>query len=73
MPVTLTFKTLYRQAWFNYFTTYLSGVTNINNTGPTRDYSITQDASKNTVTLVLYNVGFFNYNKAIMQMTVNLA
>jgi hypothetical protein len=74
MPVTLTFKTLYRQAWFNYLTTYLSGVTNINNTMSSNpDFLITQDASKNTVTLVLYNVGFFNYNKAIMQMTVNLA
>ena len=73
MPVTITFKTLYRQAWFNYLTTYLGGVNNMNTTGPTRDYDLTQNANANTVTLILYYVGNFNYNKAIMQMTINLA
>jgi hypothetical protein len=73
MTVTLTIKTLYRQAWFNYLTSYLGGVSNINTSGANRDYDIAQNSNANTVTLTLYHVGFFNYNKAIMQMTVNLA
>jgi len=73
MPVTITFKTLYGQAWFNYLTTYLGGVNNINITGPTRDYDLTQNTNANTVTLILYHISFFNFNKAIMQMIVNLA
>ncbi len=73
MPVTINIKTLYMQAWYNYLTSYLSGVTNINSTGVNRDYDVAQDANTSTVTLTLYHVSFFNYNKAIMQMTVNLA
>jgi hypothetical protein len=69
MTINLVFKTLYGQAWYNYLVSYLGGVTNIQGA----DYSVTHDANYGTVTLRLNNVGFFNYNKAIMQMTVNLA
>ena len=69
MNVTMTFKTLYGLAWFNYLTSYLGGVTNIQGT----DYSITHSVNYDTVNLTLKNVGFFNLNKAIMQLTVNLA
>ncbi len=69
MNVTMTFKTLYGEAWYNYLTSYLSGVTNIQSD----DYWVTHDSNYETINLRLNNTGFFNYNKAILQMTVNLA
>jgi hypothetical protein len=69
MDVTMTFKTLYGKAWYNYLTSYLVGVTNI----LPADYQVTHDANYGTITLRLNDTGYFNYNKAIMQMTVNLA
>jgi hypothetical protein len=69
MPVTMTFKTLYGLAWFNYLNSYLSGVTNF---VPTDGYA-THSPNYDTVTLRLNNTGNFDYNKATVQMTVNLA
>jgi hypothetical protein len=69
MDVTMTFKTLYGKAWYNYLTNYLSGVTNVGSL----DYWVTHATNYDTVTLRLNDTGYFNYNKAIVQMTVNLA
>jgi hypothetical protein len=69
MPVTMTFKTLYGKAWFNYLTSYLSSVTNFL---PSDGYA-THNSNYDTITLRFNSTGSFNYNKAIMQMTVNLA
>jgi hypothetical protein len=69
MPVNMIFTTHYGKAWYNYLTSYLGNITNIQST----DYYINHDASYGTISLRLNNVSFFNYNKAIMQMTVNLA
>jgi len=69
MNVTMTFKTLYGKAWYNYLTTYMIGVTNVGSA----DYWVTHNTNYDTVTLRLNDTGYFNYNKAIMQMTVNLA
>lgn len=68
MTVNIIFHTPNGLAWYNYFIHYLGSVTNISPS----DYSVTHDASYGTITLQLNHVGSFNYNKAIMQMTVNL-
>ena len=68
MNVTMTFKTLYGKAWYNYLSSYLSGVPLLPS-----DYHVTHNTNYDTITLKLNNTGYFNYNKAIMQMTVNLA
>ncbi len=68
MNITMTFKTLYGKAWYNYLTSYFSGVPLLSS-----DYYVTHNANYDTIGLRLNNTGFFNYNKAIMQMTVNLA
>ncbi len=67
--VTLKFRTLYGLAWTNYLNSYLSNVTNI----LPGDYQVTHYTNNDTVILRLFDTAYFNYNKAIMQMTVNLA
>jgi hypothetical protein len=69
MKVYMNFTTLYGKAWYDYLTSYLSPDNNI----LPSDFSLTHDTANHVVRLVLNNVSFFNYNKAIMQMTVNLA
>jgi hypothetical protein len=68
MNVTMTFKSLYGKAWYNYFTSYLGGMTLLSS-----DYYVTHNTNYDTVTVRLNNTSSFNYNKAILQMTVNLA
>ena len=69
MDVTMTFKTLYGLAWTNYLNSYLGNVTNI----LPGDYQVTHNTADGTVVLELFDTAYFNYNKAIMEMTVNLA
>ncbi|MDD1743735.1 MAG: hypothetical protein LUO85_03825 [Methanomassiliicoccales archaeon] len=71
MTVYLNFTTLYGKAWFNYLSAYFTPT--LDNHIQSSDYAITHDASYGKISLRLNGVSFFNYNKAIMQMTVNLA
>ena len=68
-PIVLIFKTLNGQAWFNYLYQYLHAPGNnlVNNT----DYTLNPySASTQTVKLVIYNVSFFTFSRAITQFTV---
>ena len=68
--ITLDFRTLNGKAWYNYLNDYIRGIgTMENNT----DYKLTYTSNYATVTLKLYNVSFFNFNRAITQVTLQMS
>ena len=71
-PVVLIFKSLNGQAWFNYLFQYLHAPNNnlVNST----DYVLyPYSASTQTVKLVINNVSFFIFSRAITQISVEVS
>ena len=71
-PVVLIFKTLNGQAWYNYLFQYLHTADNnlVNNT----DYVLSPySASTQTVKLVINNVSYFTYSRAITQISIEVS
>lgn len=83
--ITITFVTQYGTAWYNYLNGYLTTPGNnlMNKTqNPTNpDYylskptptKVTKPTDSQTFTLKVYHVSYFTYNRAIMQMTVQVS